>query len=47
VVTDHDLHEDGVALLKPYRVVIAGQHPEYYSERMQDAMEQYLGRGGG
>jgi N,N-dimethylformamidase len=46
VITDHDLHEDGFSLLKPYRVVIAAQHPEYYSERMQDAMEAYLGAGG-
>jgi N,N-dimethylformamidase len=46
VVTDHDLHEDGVGLLAPYRVVIAGQHPEYHSERMMQALEEYLGAGG-
>jgi N,N-dimethylformamidase len=46
VVTDHDLHEEGAALIAPYRVVIAGQHPEYYSERMQQAMEEYLAGGG-
>jgi N,N-dimethylformamidase len=46
VITDHDLHEEGAALIKPYRVVIAAQHPEYYSERMQQAMEAYLGAGG-
>ncbi len=46
VVTDHDLHEEGVAALAPYRVVIAAQHPEYHSERMMTALEQYLGGGG-
>jgi N,N-dimethylformamidase len=42
VITDHDLHEEGAALLAPYRVVIAAQHPEYHSERMMHALEAYL-----
>jgi N,N-dimethylformamidase len=46
VVTDHDLHEEGAALLAPYRVVIAGQHPEYHSDRMMQALESYLAAGG-
>jgi N,N-dimethylformamidase len=46
VITDHDLHEEGVDLLSPYRVVIAAQHPEYYSLRMMQALEDYLGGGG-
>ncbi len=46
VITDHDLHDEGAALLRPYRVVIAGQHPEYYSLRMMQALEDYLGGGG-
>ncbi|HVJ51594.1 MAG TPA: N,N-dimethylformamidase beta subunit family domain-containing protein [Aliidongia sp.] len=46
IITDHDLHEEGTALLTPYRVVIAGQHPEYHSLRMMDALEDYLGQGG-
>ena len=46
VVTDHDLHEEGVAALTPYRVVIAAQHPEYHSDRMMQALEAYLGGGG-
>src|SRR5262249_50242654 len=28
VITDHDLHREGADLLKPYALVIAGQHPE-------------------
>ena len=46
VITDEDLHRDGVAALKPYRVVINGTHCEYYSERMLDATEDYLSEGG-
>lgn len=46
VLTDHDLHRDGLAALAPYKAVITGSHPEYYSWRMMDATEQYLGGGG-
>ena len=46
VITDHDLHEDGVDALAPYRVVIAGQHPEYHSDRMMQGFEDYLAGGG-
>ena len=33
---------EGAALLAPYRVVIAVQHPEYHSERMLQGIEAYL-----
>ena len=46
VITDEDLHRDGVAALKPYRVVLNGTHNEYYSEPMMDATEDYLAGGG-
>ncbi len=46
VITDHDLHEEGAAALAPYRVVIAGQHPEYHSERMMQGFEDFLAGGG-
>ena len=46
VITDHDLHAEGLAAIAPYRVVIAGQHPEYHSERMMQAFEDHLGQGG-
>lgn len=46
VLTDHDLHAEGAAALSPYRVVINATHPEYYSERMMDASEQYMIGGG-
>lgn len=46
VVTDHDLHEEGVDALAPYRVLICAQHPEYYSLRMMEALERFLAKGG-
>jgi N,N-dimethylformamidase len=46
VITDEDLDREGAALLAPYKVVINGTHSEYYSERMMDATDQYLARGG-
>lgn len=46
VITDEDLHLEGLAAIKPYNVVLNGTHPEYYSERMLDATEAYLAGGG-
>ncbi|KNY04680.1 N,N-dimethylformamidase beta subunit family domain-containing protein [Microbacterium sp. GCS4] len=46
VVTDHDLHRDGAALLDGYDVVITGSHPEYVSARMLDALDAHADRGG-
>lgn len=46
IVTDEDLHRDGVAALAPYRVVLSGTHPEYHSTRMWDAMKAWQDRGG-
>jgi N,N-dimethylformamidase len=46
VLTDEDLHRDGVAALRPYKVVLNATHAEYYSERMMDATEDYLAEGG-
>jgi N,N-dimethylformamidase len=46
VITDEDLHEDGLSLLAPYSCVITGGHPEYWSLAMLHGMEGYLQRGG-
>ena len=45
-LTDHDLHAEGAELLARYRVVISSSHHEYWTGRMLDALEQYLGGGG-
>jgi N,N-dimethylformamidase len=46
VATDEDLHMEGVDALSPYKVVITGGHPEYWTEPMLDALEAYLAGGG-
>ncbi len=46
VLTDEDLDREGVAALAPYKCVITGTHPEYYSEPMLDATEDYIASGG-
>ena len=45
-ITDHDLHREGVSLLRDYKVVVTGSHPEYSSEAMLDALDRYLQDGG-
>ncbi|MBN35203.1 MAG: N,N-dimethylformamidase [Rhodospirillaceae bacterium] len=45
-ISDHALHEEGLDLLTPYKVVVTGAHPEYWSTPMWQAMTAYL-RGGG
>lgn len=46
LITDHDVHREGVAAMRPYKTVLNVTHPEYYSEGMLDATEQYLTEGG-
>jgi N,N-dimethylformamidase len=46
VITDEDLHADGYALIKDYRVIMTGTHPEYHSTPMWDAMKAWIDRGG-
>jgi len=46
LITDEDLHTDGYELLRDYRVVVTGTHPEYHSTPMWDAMKAWIDRGG-
>ncbi len=46
VITDEDLHREGVGLLEPYQAVMTATHPEYDSLEMLDAFQRYLDRGG-
>ncbi len=46
LITDEDLHADGYELLRDYRVVVTGTHPEYHSTPMWDAMKAWIDRGG-
>ncbi len=46
IITDHDLHAEGVDLLKPYSLVITCQHPEYHTDQTLDGLKNYLDQGG-
>ena len=46
VVTDEDLHEHGVDLIAPYRVVMTTTHPEYHTPGSLDALAGYTEQGG-
>lgn len=46
VVTDEDLHSEGVDLLAAYKVVVTATHNEYWSLEMIQAMQVYLCSGG-
>lgn len=46
VVTDEDLHAEGYEVLKNYKVVLTGSHPEYHSKQMLDALQTFTQRGG-
>ena len=46
VITDEDLHADGVDLLGDFRVVVTGTHPEYYSSAMWTALKAWIDDGG-
>lgn len=46
IITDDRIHEEGVGLLRDYRCVITGSHPEYHSTAMLDAFDAFLQQGG-
>ena len=46
VLTDEDLHREGAAALAGYRVLLTGNHPEYTSTAMWDAIQGFLDGGG-
>jgi N,N-dimethylformamidase len=46
IITDEDLDEEGLTLLRPYRTVLTGSHPEYHTPRTLDALLEYTKTGG-
>lgn len=46
MLTDGDLHRDGAESVRPYDCVLTGNHPEYYSKEMLDALNDYTSGGG-
>ncbi|WP_374449042.1 N,N-dimethylformamidase beta subunit family domain-containing protein [Stella sp.] len=46
VITDEELDAEGLELLRPYKVLVTGTHPEYHTPRTLDAIQDYVGDGG-
>lgn len=46
VITDEDLHNEGLSVLEPYRAVLTGTHPEYYTTPMLEGLQAYLAGSG-
>lgn len=46
LMTDGDLHAEGVAALRPYVGLFTGSHHEYWTGPMQDGLRQWMREGG-
>lgn len=46
ILTDHDLDDEGRAAITPYRLLLTGSHPEYWSSAMMTGLKEYLSSGG-
>ena len=46
MLTDEDLHKEGLSALEGTRVLITGTHPEYLSTAMMDAIDGFVRHGG-
>ena len=46
VITDEDLHAEGLQLLGRYNVILTGTHPEYHTGNMIAALQGFTDRGG-
>ena len=46
IITDQELHDDGIAAIAPYKAVTTGSHPEYHTANTLDAIEAYRDQGG-
>ncbi len=46
VITDEDVHFEGLDCLSDYKVIMTGCHPEYWTGPMLDSLEEYLDGGG-
>ncbi|MGK0170518.1 MAG: N,N-dimethylformamidase [Gammaproteobacteria bacterium] len=46
VITDQELHDEGLGVLENYAAVVTGSHPEYHTPAMLDALTAYRDQGG-
>jgi len=47
IVTDHELHKDGVAAIAGYQTLMTGTHPEYHSIETLNALQEFRDGYGG
>ncbi|WP_339672415.1 N,N-dimethylformamidase beta subunit family domain-containing protein [Dasania marina] len=46
IISDEDVHQQGVGLLQKYRCIMTGSHPEYISSDMWSAIASFQDQGG-
>ncbi len=46
IVTDQELHDDGIEAISGYKVLSTGSHPEYHTSETLDALQTYRDTGG-
>ena len=46
IVTDQELHDDGIEAIRGYKVLTTGSHPEYHTAETLDALQKYRDTGG-
>lgn len=46
IVTDQELHDDGIEAIRGYKVLTTGSHPEYHTTETLDALQTYRDTGG-
>ena len=46
IITDQELHDEGVEAISGYRALTTGSHPEYHTRETLDALTQYRDGGG-
>ena len=47
IITDHELHRDGVAAIAGYQTLMTGSHPEYHTVQSLNALQQFRDDHGG
>lgn len=47
IITDHELHKDGVAAIAGYQTLITGTHPEYHTRESLNAVQEFRDDHGG
>lgn len=46
IITDQQLHEEGVDAISSYKMLMTGSHPEYHTAETLNALQQYRDTGG-